>query len=271
MAGDDRGIGEHRSEVRRADRLTRLRTERLELGGERTVGGEQALDGHRRDHVGLLEEALDVGDGEAEHAENGVGAVGDGEPFLLGEFDRIQTRRQLSAVGGGADPTIMHDVAFAEQGEGSVCERGEVAAGAERSVLGHDRGDAGVEKVDHRLSDERPGTAVAERRACGPARTPWPARLLLRPGRPCRLRGSESGRAGVRVGGRGESRRWRVHRSRWRCRTWVRRRRVVRRSPGPRPSVRWRQPVSSTVRTRRATATTSLIVTPGPSRWMVMT
>ena len=47
-------------------------------------------------------------------------------------------------------------------------ERCEIATRPERTVFGHDRRDAGVEDVDHRLGDERSGTAVAERERAGP-------------------------------------------------------------------------------------------------------
>ena len=167
VAGDDGGVGEHRPKVRGAHRLARLRPECLEFGGERGVGGQQSLDGHRGDHVGLSEEAFDVGDGEAEHAEDAVGAVGDGEALLLGEFDRFEAG-VAERVGGGTNAAVVHDVAFAEQRQCAVGERSEVAAGAERAVLGHDRRDAGVEDVDHRLGDERPGAAVAERERSRP-------------------------------------------------------------------------------------------------------
>ncbi len=88
-------------------------------------------------------------------------------PFLLGEFDRFESG-VAQRVGGRPLLAAMHDVTLAEQCERTVGERCEIAARPERAVFGHDRRDAGVEDVDHRLGDERSGTAVAERERAGP-------------------------------------------------------------------------------------------------------
>ena len=138
MAGHDRRAGQHGPQVGGGHGLARLRAESLEVGGERCVGGQQPLDRHRRDHVGLGEEPLDVDDGEAEHAQDGIGAVGDGETLLLGEFDRFESG-VAQGVGGRSLLAAMHDVALAEQRERPVGQRGEVAARPERAVFGHDR------------------------------------------------------------------------------------------------------------------------------------
>ena len=50
-----------------------------------------------------------------------------------------------SAASTQRPPADAH-LAFAHRGEGAVRERGEVAGAAERAVLAHDRGDAGVEQ-----------------------------------------------------------------------------------------------------------------------------
>ena len=73
---------------------------------------------------------MDVGDGEAEHAQDGVGAVGDGETFLLGELDRFESG-VAQRVGGRSHLAAMHDVSLAEQCERTVGERCEIAARSE--------------------------------------------------------------------------------------------------------------------------------------------
>ncbi len=88
-------------------------------------------------------------------------------PFLLGELDRFESG-VAQCVGGRSHLAAIHHVALAEQRERTVGERGEIAARPERAVFGHDRRDAGVEDVDHRLGDERAGTAVAEGERAGP-------------------------------------------------------------------------------------------------------
>ena len=55
------------------------------------------------------------------------------------------------------------DLALADQHERAVRERREVAARAERPVLGHDRGDPGVEQREHRLGQQRPRAGAAHR------------------------------------------------------------------------------------------------------------
>ncbi len=59
------------------------------------------------------------------------------------------------------------------------CERGEIAAGAERAVLAHDRRDAGVEHREHRLGDDRAGAGEAHRQAAGPQQHHRPHDLPL--------------------------------------------------------------------------------------------
>ena len=124
------------------------------------------------------QELLGVGDRETQHPEDRVGAVGDGEPLLLGEFDRLEPGRPQRFC-GRSDDSLEHDVTLAEQGQRTVCERGEVAARTERSVLGDDRRDARVEEVDHRLRDQRTGAAVAEREGAGPQEHHGPDDLVL--------------------------------------------------------------------------------------------
>ena len=158
----------------------------------------------------------------------------------------------------------MHDVALAEQCERAVGQRGEVAARAERAVFGHDRRD--VRRSGGRPSPGRRavGHRCSRGRACGRGRTPSPARPRPRRRSPMpaaceRTRAVCSARR--RSGGID----------------------TVASAPNPvempyfgSPSARRStmardaairsiaEPVSSTGSPRRATATTSSMVTPGP-------
>ena len=53
-------------------------------------------------------------------------------------------------------PVGARDLALADEREPAVRERGEIAAGSERPMLGHDRCEARVQQPGDRLGDDRP-------------------------------------------------------------------------------------------------------------------
>ena len=71
----------------------------------------------------------------------------------------IPASPSASAAGRGS-PVAVDDLPLADQRQRAVRERREVAARAERAVLGDDRRDAGVEQLEDRLGDLRPGARV---------------------------------------------------------------------------------------------------------------
>jgi hypothetical protein len=93
VAGDDRRILKQGTEIRRGVALTRMRTELLQVGREHPVRAEEGLDAHRCGHVGESQEPVEVVAGEDEHPEHAVGAVEEGEAFLLGQLDRRKPLR----------------------------------------------------------------------------------------------------------------------------------------------------------------------------------
>ena len=87
-------------------------------------------------------------------------AVDEGEAFLRRERYRPQTGLG-ERVGAGAS---VERVAFADEHQRQVRERGEVAAGADRSARRHAGVHAGVEQRDERLDglDANSGVALGE-------------------------------------------------------------------------------------------------------------
>jgi hypothetical protein len=167
VAGDDRGAGEDLAQVGGAGGLAGLRAQRDEVLGEDAVGAQQALDGHRGGDVGGREQVVQVGQGEDQHPQHAVGAV-DERQALLGLEGQRRDAGLAEGLGGRAGDAVgVDDLALADQRERAVGQRREVARGAERAVLAHHRGDAGVEQREDRLGDDRPRARVAHRQgAC---------------------------------------------------------------------------------------------------------
>ena len=161
--------GEERPQVRGGCRLAELRPQRHEVGGEDGIRAELALDRHGRGDVGRVEQHRQVVQREQQHPEHAVGAVDEGEALLLAQLERSDgcrgaaRRRPATSVAGG----VAH-VPLAHRGERDVRERREVARAAERAVLAHDRGDAGVEHRGVRLGDDRAHAGAAGRERLQP-------------------------------------------------------------------------------------------------------
>ncbi len=102
VARDDAGVREQPRQVGRGGRLSRVRAQRLQVGGEDPVGRELRLDAHRGRDVGGLEKHPQVGDREDEHAEHPVGAVDERQPLLGLQLDRRQAG--LAQRDGGGTP-----------------------------------------------------------------------------------------------------------------------------------------------------------------------
>ncbi len=179
MAGDDRRSGEQAAEVGGAHRLAELRPHRDQILGEGAVGPEEGFDGHRRGDVGDAQQPVEIGDGEHEHAEHPVGAVDQGEPFLGPQDERLEIR--LGEGGGAVDQAAVGAarLALAEQHQRDRGQRGEVAAGAERAVLGDHRRESRVEQAEDRLDHFGPRSGVAHGQTAGPQQHHRPDDLAL--------------------------------------------------------------------------------------------
>ena len=69
------------------------------------------LHGERCDHVGLPDKALGILKGEAEHRKDRVGPVGQRQPFLLDQNDRLKTARS-KRLSGRLPSIFEEDVAL---------------------------------------------------------------------------------------------------------------------------------------------------------------
>ena len=179
VAGHDRRTGEQPAQVGRADRLADLRPQRLQIGGERAVGAEQRLDAHRRRHVGEAGEGLEVGDRQREHPEDAVGAVDERQPLLGAEHDRFEAGAGERLGGRRDDRPSRGHVPLADHHQRTVGERRQVAARAERAVLGHDGRQAGVEQRQLLVDEQRAGARTAHRQAAGAQQEHRPHDLAL--------------------------------------------------------------------------------------------
>jgi hypothetical protein len=87
----------------------------MQVCREDLVGAEQALDAHRRRHVGQHQQSVQVGQRQDQLAEHAVRAVDEGKALLFSEDDRFDAMRAQSVRGGhdcaidGADLALAHD------------------------------------------------------------------------------------------------------------------------------------------------------------------
>ena len=84
----DLGAGQQPADVVGAGRLPGVGPQRDELGPHHLIGAEQRLDAGRGGDVGHPEQAVQVVDGEDQHAEHAVGTVDEGQALLGLELDR---------------------------------------------------------------------------------------------------------------------------------------------------------------------------------------
>ena len=165
MAGDDRRIREQPTDVGRRGDLARVRAQLLQVGGEHPVGAQLSLDAHGRGDIGQPQQAVQVRQGEHQLAEHAVGAVDQGQPFLLREGDGRQAVR-VQGVGGGHQPIggVAH-VSFAHHRQGDVGQWGQIPGAAQAAVLVDHRRESGRQQVGvglRRLPAD-PGAAAGQR------------------------------------------------------------------------------------------------------------
>ena len=102
------------------------------------VGPEDGLDGESGRDVGHLGEL--GGPPSRQHADgrHALGAVDEGEPLFGLEHERLEAAATEGRDGRQAFAFEAH-LALADHRQGEMGERGQVARGAERALLGHDR------------------------------------------------------------------------------------------------------------------------------------
>ena len=232
VRGDDRRAGEQRAHVRRGHRLPRLRAQRLQVGGEHP---RRCRASPRRSSPRPGRRCAAAGRGRVQASTSlpsmpSVPLISARPSFSASTTGAIPARGSASAAGRSAPVGVAH-LALADQRQRDVCQRRQVAGAAERAVLGHDRGDAGVEQGGQRRGGLGPdaGAAGGQRRQPQQHQRPHHLALDLRPA-------AGGVRADQRALQRGPPLRpgcawWPARRSRSRCRSAARRRRPAPRRP----------------------------------------
>ncbi len=151
-------VGDHadvRGDLLRA-RETAHAMDPLVVGGHVRV---HDLEGHRDGDVGVAEPPQGVDDLDRAHAGDAVAAVDRRETVArLEPLDRDPGPLQRGR--DGQPLALVERLALADQDERELRHRGEVAAGADRSLLAHHGRDAAIEQLAHRLDEDRPDAGV---------------------------------------------------------------------------------------------------------------
>jgi len=176
VARQDGAALQQRAQVGGGRQLARLRADRVDAFLERRRAAAQRLDRQRAADVGGLGEPDRLEDGEAPDRGHDLRAVDQREALLLAQQQRLAPHRRerlraghLLAVGG-------EHLAAADQRQGHVAQRREVAAGADRSLRWDHRREAGVEQRQRLLQQLEPHTGEAEREVVDAQRERQPAR-----------------------------------------------------------------------------------------------
>ncbi len=127
---------------------------------EGDVGALEGVEGQGTDDVGRASQAPGLGHREAADRGHELRPVDEGQPLLRLEHERAEAGG-AEAV-GAREPALLEDaLALADQDEGEVGERGEVAARADRALRRDDRVDAAVQQLDEELEGLEPDAGEA--------------------------------------------------------------------------------------------------------------
>ena len=148
----------------------------LKVGCECPVGGQEALDRERRHDVGVGEEVLGIVYREAEHPEDSIGAVGEGQALLLSQHHGRDSLL-LQDIGSWRGPPVGDHLALTHENQPHVGQRGQIPARSEGSVLRHPWNDSGIQQPDETLGDDRPSAREPERQSSRPQEHHGPDRL----------------------------------------------------------------------------------------------
>ena len=166
MRADELRIAQEVAQLRRHGGLAGMGTGGLVRGGERDVRAERRLDAHRRDRARRPKEPFRVVEHECPDGAHHLCPVQQREPLLRLETEWLELRFPED-VRGGSDATVRFDPASADQREGEVRERGEVARCAHGALRRHDRVDVQPQEIEQPLDDRHPTTGVAEGEGVG--------------------------------------------------------------------------------------------------------
>ena len=114
-------------------------TQRLDALLEGADRGAQALEAHRADEVGRVEQRLAVGHRQAADGGHELGAVEEAEALLGLEREGREPGGPQGGPGRLAPPVRVEQLALAHHRQHEVRRRGEVAGGAQRAPRRHPR------------------------------------------------------------------------------------------------------------------------------------
>ena len=132
---------------------------------ERVAQTGQALEGHGADDVAQLSGADGVVQSQSADGGHGAGAVGQAQAFLGDQGGQGLDASSGHSLSAGHLNTVEPSLALAQQRQGHVSQRSQVAGGAQGALLGDDGGDALVQHLDHHLDQD--GTHAGNAHAQG--------------------------------------------------------------------------------------------------------
>ena len=155
----DGAVGEQRAHERGRGALSRVRTGVVNAGVERRGRSAQRLEAHRRGADGRAPEHARIVHQEGQDRGLGLGPIDEGNAFLGPEPVGRESRGGERRRGGDGFAGGAEQLAFAHEYHRHVTERGEVAAGADASLLRHPRHEPGVDQRDHGADEPGPDAA----------------------------------------------------------------------------------------------------------------
>ena len=150
-----------------------------QVSGKGPIGGQQRLDAAGSHDVGNSQQAGKVVDGQAEHSQDPVSAVGEGEALLLGQHQGFDARRRQGLGPADRASAVGEHLAFPDQHERCMSERRKVAAGPQRAVLWYHGNQARIDQAHQRLRHLRSRPRDAEGERAGPQEHHGPHHLGL--------------------------------------------------------------------------------------------
>ena len=193
VAEHDGAPGGGSAHVGRRDQLAGDGTQRLDALLEGADGGAQALQAHRADQVGGVQERLAVGHQHAADGGHELGAVQEAEALFGLEGDGREPGGLQGRPARLAPPVLGQQLALAHHRQHEVRGRGEVAGGAERAPRRHPRHDVGVDARGQHARPPRAGRPSGRAPWCSAGWSSRRARPRARAARRARRRGCGPG------------------------------------------------------------------------------
>jgi hypothetical protein len=158
MRRPDLAVGQQRTKVAGRCHLAGMRPRRDQLLGEGGARAEHGLQAHGPHHVGGERESQRVVVGERPDARHELRAVQQRQALFGSESDGLQPGPSQRLRPGTRPGAVDRRLSLADEDEGEVGERGQVARRAEAAARGNHRVDGPVEHADQELGQRHPDT-----------------------------------------------------------------------------------------------------------------